>query len=456
MGGPGQKSQSPGRDQAFGSNQNRPNLEKRQACIFGTAEGEIPSGPEANRTGGPVKGFAQATKDVHKHWVGPPTWGQFMDTRHHWHKYRDPRAADLMQQTMSHQHQEAQQAAHEEGMPQYKEWLQQGQQKGLRGLFRSLKSSEVAWERPYRQIPMPQKMDQRLKDWSNLWHIKQDKQPHPRVSPQQAVTGTAAPSVPDHGGFSRATNTAANAHGGHAAPQTKPQIEPSRSSSPHKSPQVASVMRDLGVDHQAARRRRIPVIRQRMNKTKQRKLKLRTLKIPALKVRLRLHRGGIQPVALCTIEGQGLAPRYRTALKQAMASGSSCRWLLASTYDIHSNKYMDPADQILAHHIKATHTLYRAWPTDQMPCLKQAWHEVHQQLQVKQYPWYTVRDPRRPLSPTWESGNGKYLSSDDAHPYSWRLRSHFRIHGGRLRRFSWLKLKTNEEVAWLSDSIISI
>lgn len=29
------------------------------------------------------------------------------------------------------------------------EWLKQGQAKGLRGLFRSLKSCEVAWERPY-------------------------------------------------------------------------------------------------------------------------------------------------------------------------------------------------------------------------------------------------------------------------------------------------------------------
>ena len=57
-------------------------------------------------------------------------------------------------------------------------------------------------------------------------------------------------------------------------------------------------MRDLGVDHQAGRRRRIPVLKQRLNKAKQRKIKLRNLKLPALKLRLRLHRGGIQPVAL--------------------------------------------------------------------------------------------------------------------------------------------------------------
>ena len=42
----------------------------------------------------------------------------------------------------------------------------------------------------------------------------------------------------------------------------------------HKPP-ISTVMRDLGVDHQAARRRRIPVVlRQRFHKAKQRKLKI--------------------------------------------------------------------------------------------------------------------------------------------------------------------------------------
>ena len=84
-------------------------------------------------------------------------------------------------------------------------------------------------------------------------------------------------------------------------------------------PPVETVMRDLGVDHQGARRRRIPVMKQRLAKAHKRKLKLRTLRIPALKIRSRLHRGGIQPAALWGVEGQGLAPRYRTSLRQAMA-----------------------------------------------------------------------------------------------------------------------------------------
>ena len=160
-------------------------------------------------------------------------------------------------------------------------------------------------------------------------------------------------------------------------------------------PPISTVMRDLGIDHQAARRRRIPVLRQRFQNAKQRKLKLRTLKIPALKIRLRLHKGGIQPVALWGIEAQGLAPRYRMALRQALAThlGHHAGGLLDSTYDIHSNKYIDPGDQVILHHIKALHTLYHSWPPEQVQHLEQAWTELAHQLEQKQYPWYVVRGP---------------------------------------------------------------
>ena len=124
-------------------------------------------------------------------------------------------------------------------------------------------------------------------------------------------------------------------------------------------PPVETVMRDLGVDHQGARRRRIPVMKQRLAKAHKRKVKLRTLRIPTLKIRLRLHRGGVQPAALWGVEGQGLAPRYRQALRQAMAKhlAHQAGGLLDSTYDLHQKKYIDPADQVIIHHIKAIHSL---------------------------------------------------------------------------------------------------
>ena len=81
-------------------------------------------------------------------------------------------------------------------------------------------------------------------------------------------------------------------------------------------PPIQTVMRDLGIDHSAGRRRRIATLKQRFNKNKQRRIKLRSLKLPNLKNRLRLHRGGVQPVAMWGFEGQGLAPRYRQGLWQ--------------------------------------------------------------------------------------------------------------------------------------------
>ena len=152
-----------------------------------------------------------------------------------------------------------------------------------------------------------------------------------------------------------------------------------------QDPPVTTVMRDLGIDHQAARRRRIPVQPQRFQKAQQRKVRLNTLNIPALKIRLRLRKGGIQPVALWGLEAQGLAPRYHKAMRHH-AGG-----LLDSTYDLHGNRYMDPADQILIHHIKAMHQLFHTWPEEQQSHIEQAWQAIHDQLHDKQYQWYTVR-----------------------------------------------------------------
>ena len=140
---------------------------------------------------GPVQGFMQRTRHAHRHWVGAPTWAQFLDTCHHWHRYRDPHAAQLLLQTIERQLHEAQQEANEETSLQYRQWLQEGYQKGLKGLFRNLKSSELAWERPYRMTPMPQRMDQRLADWGGLWKIRQEN-PTPRPCLQQAAQQQAA------------------------------------------------------------------------------------------------------------------------------------------------------------------------------------------------------------------------------------------------------------------------
>ena len=97
-------------------------------------------------------------------------------------------------------------------------------------------------------------------------------------------------------------------------------------------------------------------------------------------------------MALWGVESQGLAPRYRAALRQGMGKhlGHHTGGLLDVTYDIHAKRYIDP---VLIHHIKAIHHLTQAWPTEQIQALEQAWRQTYHQLEEKQYPWYSVRGP---------------------------------------------------------------
>ena len=115
---------------------------------------------------------------------------------------------------------------------------------------------------------------------------------------------------------------------------------------PHDPP-IQSVMRDLGIDHAAGRKRRIATLQQRFRKNKQRRIKKRSLKLPNLRTRLRLHRGGVQPVAFWGFEGQGLAPRYRLALRQGLAVhlGLHQGGLQDVIYDQVSQKFGDPGDR---------------------------------------------------------------------------------------------------------------
>ena len=137
-------------------------------------------------------------------------------------------------------------------------------------------------------------------------------------------------------------------------------------------------MRDLGIDHQAGRARRIPVMKQRMNKATQRRLKLRNLKIPALRVRLRLLGCG--------------EPRSSTTLQNGTSpcAGQTTR---ASQWWHPRCHLRHPQQQIIIHHIRAMHQLLHAWPPERLPQLQQAWQATHDSLKSKQYPWYTVKGP---------------------------------------------------------------
>ena len=149
-------------------------------------------------------------------------------------------------------------------------------------------------------------------------------------------------------------------------------------------------MRDLGIDHAASRRRRISTLQHRFHKNKQRRIKLRSLKLPNLRTRLRLRKGGIQPVAFWGFEGQGLAPRYRLALRQGLVHQGGLQDII---YDQVSQKFGDPGDQVIIHHIRALHTLITQWPADHIQHVEQAWITIRNQLRSKTHQWYNVKGP---------------------------------------------------------------
>ena len=141
---------------------------------------------------GAIQGLNKALQHVQHHWLGDQTWGQFLDTHHHWVQYRDDRTFELLQQTVQHQLEAAQQQSREESSLQYAEWIKQGETKGLKGLFRSLKASELSWQRPYRTIPMADRVRHRMNDWHQLWKPTRDNQPMTRLPLQDQAKQQAA------------------------------------------------------------------------------------------------------------------------------------------------------------------------------------------------------------------------------------------------------------------------
>ena len=141
---------------------------------------------------GATHGLNKALQQVQHHWLGDQTWGQFLDTHQHWLQYRDDRTFELMQQTVQHQLETAQQQSREEASLQYAEWIRQGETKGLKGLFRSLKASELSWQRPYRNIPVADRMRHRMHDWHVLWKPTRDNQPMTRLPLQEEAKQQAA------------------------------------------------------------------------------------------------------------------------------------------------------------------------------------------------------------------------------------------------------------------------
>ena len=163
---------------------------------------------------------------------------------------------------------------------------------------------------------------------------------------------------------------------------------------PHE-PQPMQLMRDLGVDSQGARKRRIRQVQARFRRARARKAQLRKLRIPQARQKLRLYRGGIHPCAVWGVEAQGLAPRYRTELR--VAFGRHLQWQrggnLDIVFDLHSQKYRDPGDSVILGHMKAMWKILQSWPNEQISQLEKAWEKSLQILERARYDWLVIKGP---------------------------------------------------------------
>ena len=97
-------------------------------------------------------------------------------------------------------------------------------------------------------------------------------------------------------------------------------------------PQIAPVMRDLGIDHQAETTHQ---------KSQPQENQAEEPQDPS-------PQSQATPSSRSP-QSQGLAPRYRAALRHSMAKhlGHHTGGLLDVIYDIHAKRYIDPADQVI-------------------------------------------------------------------------------------------------------------
>ena len=80
----------------------------------------------------------------------------------------DPDPSDLLQR-VQHELQLAQEQLLSATNHEFREWLEKAHDKGLRGLFRSLRQKDHAWQRPFQDLPSTSRIHAREQQWGDIW-----------------------------------------------------------------------------------------------------------------------------------------------------------------------------------------------------------------------------------------------------------------------------------------------
>ena len=165
-----------------------------------------------------------------------------------------------------------------------------------------------------------------------------------------------------------------------------------------EQPKVHDLLKDLGLDSNGGRRRRIGTQQKRLLKGKGRRSKLMYLKLRSRPVRIRVWKTSVHAAAGYGMEAQGLAPQRMRVLRQQLArhGGLQKGGGVDIVYDQHV-KLQDLKDTIVERQMKAMRQLLKAWPPAQLGELKSAWRISWKRLATAAYPWMVVAGPMAAL-----------------------------------------------------------
>ena len=163
-------------------------------------------------------------------------------------------------------------------------------------------------------------------------------------------------------------------------------------------PSVHELLKDLGLDSNGGRRRRIGTQQKRLLKAGRRNAKLHHLKIKARPIRIRVWKTSVHSAACYGLEAQGIAPQRLQTLRTQLArhGGLKKGGSVDVVYDQHAT-LQDPKMTVIERQMKAMHLLVLKWPPEQLAELRTAWRVSWKRLRAAAYPWMVVTGPMAAL-----------------------------------------------------------
>ena len=159
-------------------------------------------------------------------------------------------------------------------------------------------------------------------------------------------------------------------------------------------PGITLLAKDLGVDSNAGRRRRLATFLGRQGKAKSRSRRMRNLRIPRPKARIRLARGSVLTSATYGHQSQGISPKRMKWLRATLVSNLGRQTLggTLTVLEIHSHQIPDPLEQIVCEHVQVFLRILSRSPAIWEE-VQSAWPMIQARLEASPHPWKIVAGP---------------------------------------------------------------